>query len=353
MIRFTCPECRTTYSAAEEHAGKRTTCKKCGAKFLIPDGSEPDPASPPALPYEVEASSFPPPPPPVPEPAPSFLAPPAPEPPAPEPAIPVELAPCPQCHAKMSVRPEDVGFDIQCPFCQTVFRGVAAETTGLASPSSDPAAHSAPAESEPEGIEIAPCPKCRAELTVAPDDLGGEVECPFCQTVYKAEKPRPKANTRLARPSARPAPPPPAGRKNLEDDDGDTTPIKMKWEKPSEPDDEDDDDDRPRRKRKKKKRRPISDPDDADRWRLMEPSNGLVCLLMGLAAFFFCPILVIWTIPLCKETLDKVNMGVMDESAKPLAMTGLVFSYVALGFVIMYLILICGGCFLGALGGGR
>ena len=49
MIRFACPQCSTDYSAAEEHAGKRTTCKKCGTKFLIPAAD----AEP--LPYSVEA----------------------------------------------------------------------------------------------------------------------------------------------------------------------------------------------------------------------------------------------------------------------------------------------------------
>gem|GEM_PF-2377030 len=45
MIRFACPGCSSVYSAAEEHAGKRTTCKKCGAKFLIPNSSDAEPAS--------------------------------------------------------------------------------------------------------------------------------------------------------------------------------------------------------------------------------------------------------------------------------------------------------------------
>ena len=338
MIHFVCPKCETTFSAEEEHAGQRTTCKNCGVKFLIPGGAEP-------LPYEVEPSASPPPLPPVPEQEPSFLAPPAPEPPTAEPSVPVELAPCPKCQAKMSVRPEDVGFDLQCPFCQTVFLGTAATD--------------APSKHEPEGIEIAPCPKCRAELTVSQDDLGGEVECPFCQTVYKAEKPQPKPNTLLARPSVRPAapssstapaPPTQKGRGPRDEDDDDTTPIAVRQEQRVDPDEEDDD--RPREKRRKKRRRSTGDPydsyDDA-RWRTMEPSSGVACLVMGLFAFFCCALIAFWSIPQCNETIAKVNSGTMEESAKPLAITGLVLSYIGIGIWILNIILICAG----GLAGGR
>lgn len=328
MIRFACPNCGTTYSAAEEHAGKRTTCKKCAEKFLIPapdDGAE--------LPYEVETSTLPPPPPPVPEAERSFLSPPAAEPPPPEPAVPVELAPCPQCRAKMSVRPEDVGFDIQCPFCQTVFRGVAA---------TDAPSESAPPE--PEGVEIAPCPKCRAELTVAPDDLGGEVECPFCQTVYKAEIPKPKANTLLARPSK--APPPPPKKKTEDDDDAPTKPIRVRVEAEAD----DDDDYRPRKKKRKKKRKYYDNDPYArhdERLLMMEPSNGTACLMLGLATFFCCIFIAFWTIPQCNDTIAKVNSGQMDSSAKPLAITGLVLAYVS---IVLFILSIVGNCGLAMIG---
>ena len=331
MIHFVCPTCETTFSAEEEHAGQRTTCKNCGVKFLIPGGAEPPP-----LPYEVEPSASPPPP--VPEDERSFFAPPVREPLPVEPSVPVELAPCPKCQAKMSVRPEDVGFDLQCPFCQTVFLGTAATD--------------APSQSEPEGTEIAPCPKCRAELTVSQDDLGNEVECPFCQTVYKAEKPKPKPNTLLARPSVRPtapAPPPPKGRGSREEDDNDTTPIKVRQEQQVDSDDEDDY--QPREKRRKNRRRSTGDPYDSyddERWRTMEPSSGVACLVMGLFAFC-CALIAFWSIPQCNETIAKVNSGTMEESAKPLAITGLVLSYIAIGVWILGVILTCAG----GLAGGR
>lgn len=39
MIVFSCAECRAPFQISEEHAGKRATCKTCGAKVLIPSGS--------------------------------------------------------------------------------------------------------------------------------------------------------------------------------------------------------------------------------------------------------------------------------------------------------------------------
>jgi len=345
MIRFACPGCSTPYSTADEHAGKRTTCKACGAKFLIPtDAGESPPAAPPPLPYVVEAGSSLAPP--VPEEERSSLAPPAPEPPPPAAEVPVELNPCPKCAAKMSVRPDDVGYDIQCPFCQTVFRGEAATP--------EPAAPAPPVpEPEPEGVDIAPCPKCRAELTVAPDDVGGEVECPFCQTVYLAEKPKPKPNTLLARPSLRkatpipipippskssapaaprvlkpvvPGPPPPKGRSKFEEDDGEeNVPIKV-----TRQENEEDDDDEPR---KKTRSRGNGDRQEGGRRRRkrrdLEPSNGIFCLILGLSSILFCPLMAVFAIPRCRATIDKVNSGIMEESAKTPATIGYYVSFAA------------------------
>jgi len=336
MIRFACPSCNTSYSAAEQHAGKRTTCKQCGAKFLIPGAEDP--------PYEVDPSSSAPPTIPQPEPVRSMPAPtPVPELPPPDLTVPVELAPCPQCQAKMSVRPEDVGFDLQCPFCQTVFLGVAATVAPVLPPTA-PAPAPTP---EAEGVQIAPCPKCRAELTVDPVDLGGEVECPFCQTVYTAEKPKPKPKPSIARPSTVP-PPPPKG-KRVTDVEGDTSPIKLSRD--DDDDDDDDDDYRPRKTKKKRKRlknsrRDPYEPYD-ERLLMTEPSNGVACLMMGLAAFFCCAIIAFWTIPQCNETIEKVNSGQMDASAKPLAIAGLVLSYIAIG---LWILTVLGGCLIGAFG---
>ncbi len=330
MIRFACPNCQTPFSAAEEHGGQRTTCKQCGAKFLIPGGAEP-PA------YEIVPSNELPAPKPVPEREPSLDVPPTPEAPPADPAVPVELAPCPKCQATMSVRPEDVGFDLQCPYCQTVFRGVAAST---------PAPAPAPSVPEAPGIEIAPCPKCRAELTVDPADLGGDVECPFCRAIYRAEKP--KANTPLARRTPPPAPPPPKGQNKLDDDDDDTTPIKMTWEKETDPDEDNQDDDRPRN-RKLRRRRDAGDPyDPYDERRIrLEPSNGPACLILGLLSLVCCFLVGFYTITLCRETIAKVNSGTMEESAKGLAIAGMILSIIG---IVSHVLIILGGCLIGISG---
>ena len=336
MIRFACPNCQTPFSAAEEHGGQRTTCKQCGTKFLIPGDAEPPP-------YEIVPSNDLPAPKPVPEREQSLDVPPTPEAPTPEappadPAVPIELAPCPKCQAKMSVRPEDVGFDLQCPFCQTMFRGVAA---------SDPAPPPSVPEPEAPGTEIAPCPKCRAELTVDPADLGGEVECPFCRTVYRAEKPKPKGTTPVARHT--PAPPPPP-RKKLDDleDNGDTTPIKMKWEQETDPENDDDDEYRPRN-RKRRRRRDAGDPYEPydERTRSLEPSNGPACLILGLVSLFCCFLVGFYAVTHCRETIAKVNSGMMEESAKPLAIAGIVLSIIGIVSGVLTIL----GCCLIAISG--
>src|SRR5437899_1437408 len=36
MIRFACPTCKKVYKAPDEHAGRKTVCKKCDAVVIIP-----------------------------------------------------------------------------------------------------------------------------------------------------------------------------------------------------------------------------------------------------------------------------------------------------------------------------
>lgn len=40
-IRFACPSCGSHLSAAEHHAGKKGSCKKCGSQFIIPSAALP------------------------------------------------------------------------------------------------------------------------------------------------------------------------------------------------------------------------------------------------------------------------------------------------------------------------
>ena len=98
MIRFACPNCQATFTAPTEKAGKVSKCTKCAATFTIP------------APYS--------PPPPVSEPRP--LSPPPVSPPSAN--DPIEIQPCPKCQARLSVMIGDVGADIECPNCQTVYK---------------------------------------------------------------------------------------------------------------------------------------------------------------------------------------------------------------------------------------
>lgn len=142
MIRFACPSCSSTFTVSDEKAGKTSNCPKCKAQFVIP-GEGPPPLVPP-----------------VPKNAP---------------------------------------------------------------------------------ITIDPCPKCRTQLSVEPADLGTEVECPTCRTVFKARKAGTGSKPIL--------PPPPVTKSRVDDDE----PVRRR----SRDDDEEDDDDRPRR-------RPSSRRDDGD-----------------------------------------------------------------------------------------
>jgi hypothetical protein len=259
MIRFGCPSCDKVYKVPVTLGGKPATCTQCSARFLIP--VPPKPLPPPVDVVEaevVEDDPLPPPvevleaevveeaPPPLPK-SPSKLR------------IPVVLEPCSGCGAVQTVSSEDLGQSIECPFCRTVYKCVerkvavlpadplqplppAAPVYGssgsgvlppgwappvqLALPPPPPPPPPAPPpvefvleESEkappPQpDVPIAPCPNCRAELTVAASDLGWDTECPFCHTIYKAVPPQPKEGTSLARVVRRnPTPPPASGKK--------------------------------------------------------------------------------------------------------------------------------------------
>src|SRR5262245_45020964 len=86
MIRFTCPSCKATLSVPDEQAGKTGKCPKCQAAFEIP---APDSSASPPLP-SAEAT--------------------------------VEVQPCPGCQGRLWVAPADVGRDVECPHCKTVFQ---------------------------------------------------------------------------------------------------------------------------------------------------------------------------------------------------------------------------------------
>ena len=90
MIRFACPGCGATYSVSDEKAGKTGKCPKCTSQFVIPLAEAPPPLPTPS----VDANA------------------------------PVEIAPCPGCQARLSVATTDLGVDVECPQCRTIYPAV-------------------------------------------------------------------------------------------------------------------------------------------------------------------------------------------------------------------------------------
>lgn len=111
MIRFACPGCSATFTVADEKAGKTGKCPKCQSQFVIPAAPDAGADAPPPLPDSPK-------PPPLPD-----VPPPAPR----NPNDPIEIQPCPKCGSRLSVLPTDVGLDIECPSCQTVFKALRAD----------------------------------------------------------------------------------------------------------------------------------------------------------------------------------------------------------------------------------
>jgi DNA-directed RNA polymerase subunit M/transcription elongation factor TFIIS len=105
MIRFACPGCGGTFTVSADKAGKVSKCPKCGASFTIP------------APYQEGGGS-----PPVED----GRRPPQPLPPPPE-NDPVEIRPCPKCNSRLSVLAADVGSEIECPSCRTVYKATRAD----------------------------------------------------------------------------------------------------------------------------------------------------------------------------------------------------------------------------------
>lgn len=387
MIRFACPNCEKVYTVPATAGGKAATCKQCGVRFQIPDAppqndyevveDEPTPefpASTPSLP-SLPPPPPPPPPPPVPPreaiqhaetmmmpavpdmtqgsglpdllnapppppPKPSSLSfapgPPPPPPPPPPAATPatVDLQPCPTCGARLTVNAEDVGAHVECPMCKSVFEGKAGPPPGTPTPAPIPSP--VPASTD---VDIAPCPKCRAELTVDVSDLGKDVECPHCQTVYVAARPQASPGTQLARSSSRTskAPPPPSKG----GDDEKKKPYEFKAKKKDSPfadDDPEDEDDKPRKKKKRRPRKTYDDYEE-DRYRSYSPHDGGAMLTWAIVGLFCCRIVSIYVLIQASSSINAIKAGSMDPSGRGQLEAARIISIIAillsLGFIAL------------------
>lgn len=311
-----------------------------------------------------------------------------PPPPPPQESTPatVELQPCPTCGARLTVNAEDVGAHVECPMCKTVFEGKAGTGPTVVTPMAPPP----PAAAD---VDIAPCPKCKSELTVSEEDLGKDVECPHCRTVYVAERPKARSGTQLAKTIRRPtAPLPPSSAVDdskkkpyefkpkkekkkdspyLEDDeeDEDNRPSKRKSkrsrqeddaedDRPSrrgrrEDDDEDDEDDDRTSRRKKRRSGSLRD----NRYRSVAPHDGVLNLVLAIVAFFvngggiLCcnclyalpPILAIYVIIKSSMSISEIKKGLMDpggrvmlEIARALAILAILITIGAIVFNLVF-----------------
>ena len=132
---------------------------------------------------------------------------------------------CPNCDAVYTVAEEKAGKTGKCPKCQSQF------LIPLPDPLPSPPSQAASDKPVAESVEITPCPGCQARIAVHEPDLKSNVECPYCATVFVAErvqhKPEPKPDSPRDR------------------DWGDEErPTKRRSRR-----DDDDDEDRPRRRR--------------------------------------------------------------------------------------------------------
>ena len=307
MIRFACPGCSATFTVTDEKAGKTGKCPKCQTQFTIPAPAVDELIIPPPHPV-VE------PPPPI-----TTVEPPPPPPPpveAPPPMPPAVEAPPP-----MHVPP--------------------------------PVAPTPPGPNDP--VEIVPCPKCSSRLSVLPGDVGLDVECPNCQTVYRANRAD--------------APPPPAlddkprtstlvkygsgakGKRDDDEDEDDDRPSRRKKSRRNNDDDDDDDDDRPSRRRKSRVRRRSG--------RNYEAHRGVLVLVLGIIAIastfiglwgvnLICGIIA-WV--LGSMDIKAMDAGRMDPEGKSQTQIGMYLGMATVILTVVSLLAICViyGCFFGGM----
>lgn len=266
---------------------------------------------------------------------------------------------CPGCMATFSVGPELAGKPGQCPHCQA--RYVVPPAPVDMSGGQRPPHPLPPAAGSDDPVEIRPCPKCQSRLSVLATDVGLEVECPNCHTIYKA--------LRVGAP-----PPPPTERsraggrlveRGSDRDNTDDRPRRSRREP-----DRDDEDDRPRRRsrrdeddeedyddrreRRRDRRRRYEDEYD----RHLLPHRGGMILTFGIVGLVFC-----WTFialvfsalawVFAVQDLRAMDDGRTDDSGRGSTNAGKILGIVSLALFAAAVVLRCGVAFLQVAAGGR
>jgi hypothetical protein len=196
---------------------------------------------------------------------------------------------CPGCAEVYSVEDSKAGKTGKCPKCQSDF----------VIPPADAAVPNASNESSAAPVEIRPCPGCHAKLSVAPGDVGKDVECPYCKSTFRAT-----AIADHARQSGR---------------SSDTV-----------------EDDRPRKSGDRRERYD----DDGEfvgsrRNRHLEPHRGSTVLTLTLVGFFCCIILTVAGTIMATIDLGKMKRGTMDPEGKGMTQAAQIIGFIAIGLNIL------------------
>lgn len=273
MIRFACPGCSATFTVADEKAGKTGKCPKCQSQFVIP-AAEAAPAEPPPLPPAAPPK------------------PPLPDAPAPRgPNDPVEIQPCPKCNSRLSVLPSDVGLDIECPTCQTVFKALRADAP-------------------------------------PPPDTGSKTSSSKLVKLGSGSK---RDDEDDDRPSKKKS-------KRRDDDEDDDRPSRRR----SRRDDDDEDDDRPSRRRSRRSRR---DDDYDDGYR--KPDRASMIMIFTIIGLILCwnvigIVLNILSVVFASMDLKEMDAGLMDATNRGQVNTCRTLSIIGLCAPVVGIILWCG-----------
>jgi len=286
MIRFSCPGCGATYSVDESKGGKTGKCPKCTAHFQIPDAA----AAPPP----------PPPPPQFPAPPPSFT-------PGDVGQSTVEINPCPGCEARLSVNGSDIGIDVECPYCKTVYKATRAGT-------------------RPSSTVIPPPPMKLAD---------GENERPSRRSSRKDDDDEDARPSRRSRRDEDDEEERPSRRSRRDEDDEEERPSRRSRR---DEDDEDEDEERPRRRKKRR------------RSRNLEPHRGTMIITFAILGWAICIIFGIMAWTMGSQDIKKMDAGLMDPDGRGITQAGKIIAMIQCIFAAVVFVL---WCCLGIAGGGK
>jgi hypothetical protein len=178
-------------------------------------------------------------------------------------------------------------------------------------------------------------------LSVAASDLGADVECPYCKTVYKAKKPGTGVSTVPPSRRSEPDEERPSRRRRDEEDEDDRPSRRRRRDEEDEDDrpsrrrrDEEDEDDRPRKRRRR-------------RGGSYEPHRGGLILALGILSLVGCGIFTgipAWIMG--NADMKAIDAGRMDPEGRTMTSVGRILGMIN---VILTCVVFVGYCVLFAI----